>query len=338
MSDPLQILAGCRAVVDSSEHVRIDGGALERAADEIVRSGAVPEWDADLHYRATGPDGDERTAMWLLVLDALNFCFWPQGEDRDERWRVRWKGELVDGYVALVAALTNAIDEGYPLHDASWLANVPEEDVARFLVPEPGHMEIPLMEHRVANLRELGQGLLLLGDNPATSLIRSANRSAIRLVEMIVDMFPSFNDVTVWPYSETGVSTNEVRFYKRAQILIGDLAGGLTGSPLAEFDDLDQLTAFADYKVPQILREMGVLVYGDELASVVDSYTHIPQGDRLEVEIRAATLVACDLLVRALHNRGRGVTAAELDWHLWSLSQELGRNHRPYHRTVTVFY
>ena len=338
MSDPIGVLTSCRAVVGSSAHLRIDDNALQRVAADLAKSKETREWDADLHYRATGADGDERTAMWLLVLDALNFCFWGQGADQQQRWRVRWKGELVDGYVALVAALTTAVQRGYPLHDANWLAEVSEEDVRDILAPEEQHTEIPLFDDRVRNLRELGTGLQSIGTQPATAFIELAEGSAVDLVRRIVSTFPSFNDVTVWPYGDTGLSGNEVRFYKRAQILVGDLAGGLAGSPLAEFDDLDQLTAFADYKVPQILREMGVMVYDQQLAQIVDSRTRIPAGDRMEVEIRAATIVACDMLVQALRAHDRHLTAAELDWHLWSLSQSLGGESRPYHLTETIYY
>lgn len=338
MNDPLGILTSCSAVVNSSAHVRIDNHAVSRVAAVLADSDASPTWDADLHYRATGAHGDERTAMWLLILDALNFCFWGQGADPQVRWRVRWKDELVDGYVALVAALTNAVERGYPLHDANWLSSVSASDVAEILAPAEGHTEIPLLDYRVEHLRELGTGLLPYGEQPASAFIQSAQGSAVALVRKIVETFPSFNDVTTWPYNETGFSRNEVRFYKRAQILVGDISGGLAGSPLAEFHDLERLTAFADYKVPQILREMGVLGYDEDLAHSVDTRTRLAPGSRMEIEIRAGTIIACDRLVAALQACGKEITAAELDWQLWSLSQSLGVQSRPYHLTETIFY
>ena len=336
ISDRLGVRSSCRAVVASSVYVRINDARVRELARELITEQDPPGWDTDLHYRATGPDGDERTAMWILVLDALNFCFW--SDDPDQRWRVLWKGELVDGYVALVAGLTQAVEAGYPLHDPKWLANVPESDVAAMLAPAEGHTEIPLFGDRVKNLRELGQGLLGFGASPATSFIESADGSAITLVQDIVSTFPSFNDVTVWPYAETGLPGNEVRFYKRAQILAGDLAGGLQGSSLSEFHDLDQLTAFADYKVPQILRWLGVMQYDAELAKVVDSHTRIPAGDRMEVEIRAATIIACDRIASEMTALGRQTSAAELDWLLWSRSQDLSSREHPYHLTETIYY
>lgn len=336
MVDRLGVRTSCESVVRSSIHVQISDDAVATLAPELATADDSPGWDTDLHYRATGPDGDEQTAMWILVLDALNFCFW--SDDPDHRWRVKWKGELVDGYVALVAALTQAVEHGYPLHDPRWLATVSSADVNQILAPDQGHTEIPLLDARVLQLRELGSRLLPYGENPATALIESATGSAISLVERIVSTFPSFNDVATWPFADTGLPGNDVRFYKRAQILVGDLAGGLHGSPLAEFSDLDQLTAFADYKVPQILRWLGVLNYDVELAMAIDSRQRIPPGDRREIEIRAATIVACDRLATEIANYGRAITAAELDWMLWSRSQSLSSRQYPYHLTETIYY
>lgn len=338
MTDRLGVRSSTAVVVASSQHVRIDDGAIERLAQDLTSQESKPEWDSDLHYRATGTNADERTAMWILVLDTLNFCFWGQGLQSQHRWRVRWRGELVDGYVGLVAALTNAVQMDYPLHDPNWLADISRSDVISILAPEEGHTEIPLLEHRIQNLRELGRFLSGYGDLPATSIIQQAEQSATKLVQNIVRQLPSFNDVATWPHADTGLPHNEVRFYKRAQILVGDLSGALSDSPLGLFRDLDQLTAFADYKIPQILRELGVLVYDQYLAQIVDTRQRITAGSRMEIEIRAATIIACDRIALNLQERGRFVTAAELDWLLWSRSQHLPVGSRSYHLTETIFY
>ncbi len=277
--------------------------------------------------------------MWILVLDALNFCFWGQGTDPAFRWRVEWRGELVDGYVALVAALTTAVENGVPLHDARFLANVDDDTVEAILAPAEGHALIPLFHHRVWNLRELGSGLLDLdSESPATTLIQQADGSAIALIEDVVQRFPSFHDVATWPRGDTGLPGNEVRFYKRAQIFAGDLAGGLQGSPLGVFHDIHTLTAFADYKVPQMLRELGILRYAPGLAAIIEAREHIPAGSLAEIEIRAGTIWGVELLRQALRGRGRRVSAHELDWLLWTQAQELPGLTYPYHLTPTIYY
>lgn len=337
--DPLLVLSSTAAVMTSARDVAIDMAAVHAVTSQLAGQEATSEWDAALHYRATGPYADERTAMWLLVLDALNFCFWGQGPDPAARWRVEWHGKLEDGYIALVAALQRGVEEGQELHSASWLADVEDEDVAHLLRPAEGHPEIPLFEARIHNLRELGRGLLALGsDTPATALITSAQGSAVSLIREVVRRFPSFNDIAIWDRADTGLPGHEVRFYKRAQILAGDLAGGLAGSPLGQFRDLDELTAFADYKVPQVLRQLEILCYSDALASRISRREYLPAGSAEEIEIRAGTIWGCELLRQALSGRGQRVSAHELDWRLWTMGQSLPRGTEPYHLTPTIFY
>ena len=337
--DSLYVLRSTAAVMASANDVTIDMRMVETLADHIAHREASPHWDASLHFRATGPDADERTAIWLLILDALNFCFWGQGSDPSVRWRVEWQGDLTDGYMALTAALRRGVQERQELLSASWLAEVDPVDVLRLLRPAEGHPAIPLFDERVTNLRELGAGLLQVGgDHPASLLIRSVGGSAIGLVREIVRRFPSFNDVATWQYAPTGLPGNEVRFYKRAQILVGDLAGGLAGSSLGMFHDLDQLTAFADYKVPQVLRAPGILRYSDALSLRIDAREHLAPGSRSEIEIRAATIWGCELLRQALVRRNRIVAAHELDWLLWEQGQSLSGETAPYHLTPTIFY
>lgn len=57
--------------------------------------------------------------------------------------------------------------------------------------------------------------------------------------------------------------------YKRAQIFVGDVYGAFAGKGLGRFDDIAQLTMFADYRVPVVLRVMGVLDYSEELEQQV---------------------------------------------------------------------
>lgn len=75
---------------------------------------------------------------------------------------------------------------------------------------------------------------------------------------------------------------------------------------------------FADYRVPQILREMGILEYSEKLAKIVDGKEEIPHGGELEVEIRAATVVAVEMIKKHFKEvKGRDVLSIEVDWFLW---------------------
>jgi hypothetical protein len=335
-ADPLRILETTRPVVLTARHVRFDPGAIERVAGELRDiAPAAPEWGVDLHFS----DGSWRTAGWVFALDALNFCFW--SDDPGRRWRVEYAGQVHDGYWALVAALRRAVDEGFPLWDAGFLASLSLDHVAHILRPaQPEEPLIPLLEARHRNLVELGDGLLRFaaahrrpfpGARPVETLVAFANRSAARLVEQLATWLPSFNDVAEYDGAE-------VRFFKRAQILAADLSAAFGNAGRGAFDDLDALTAFADYKVPQVLRRFGLLVYADPLAAAIDARTPIPAGSAEEVEIRAATVWACELIRQTLAARGRQLAPFEIDWALWQAGQSASPDDRPYHRTLTTFY
>jgi hypothetical protein len=327
--DPLGVLTSTRFVVEQAESVRIDPGALTRIAAELGSLlSEPPEWHDARHFA----DGTWRTAGWVLTLDALNFCFWSTGPDR---WQVEWQGRLEDGYWALAAALLRAVEEGRPVWDPRYLAKLTPRDVAHILRPYDGEgPEIPLFPLRVQNLHEIARGLLEgfpEAKAPVEALIQGADGSAVALVREVVARFPSFNDVAQY-------RDQEVRFYKRAQIFVADLAGAFDGRGLGAFHDLNQLTAFADYKVPQVLRGFGGLVYAPELDTAIAARRLIPLGSAWEVEIRAATIWACELLRRTLAGQGQLFRATEIDWILWLAGQSLPAKMPPYHRTLTMFY
>ena len=101
----------------------------------------------------------------------------------------------------------------------------------------------------------------------------------------------------------------DVGFYTRAQITANDLQ--LAG--VVDFPDIDRLTIFADNLVPHVLRHDGVLVYEDELAAAVDAGQELPYGSRMEVEVRACALHACEMIAERA-----GVPPRTLDNWLWN--------------------
>lgn len=317
--DQLGVLSSTRDVVERSRYVRLDEGAIAAIAPGLARRIQAPEWNRTHHF----VDGAERTANWLLVLDALNFSFW--GEPR---WRVEVGGERLDGYHALAAALKRAVDEGTPITDAEYLSNITVADLGRVL---RGENTIPMIERRVENLREVGEVLLAKYEGSFARLIDGCGGSAVRLIDRLVTDFLSFDDVGEF-------EGRVVRFYKRAQILVADLHGAFGGEKWGRFTDMEQLTAFADYKLPQILRHMGLMAYIASLAEKVDNRFLLPPGSREEIEIRANTIWAVELLRRELLRHGSDLTAYQLDWWLWNEAQRFGPADKPYHLVRTVNY
>lgn len=82
-------------------------------------------------------------------------------------------------------------------------------------------------------------------------------------------------------------------FYKRAQILIADIWGCFEGKNAGYFFDIDTITMFADYRVPQVLKFYNVIEYADDLKAFLKRNALLVSGARFENEIRAVSIVAC---------------------------------------------
>jgi hypothetical protein len=324
--DAIGVLTSTKKVVEQGEHVWINVDQIGLLCQKWIQGfqeqyEPPTVWDVRYHFH----DETERTVNWILLLDALNFCFW--AERGQPRWTITYKDERLNGYWAEAAALKRAVEEGMPLWDAAYLCQIDKDTMAHIFRGE--HM-IPLFAQRVEHAREVGKVLLERFEGQFANAVMQAQGSAVQLVALLVDAFPSFRDIATYRH-------NEVRFLKRAQICVADLHAAFAGQRWGTFHDIDQLTIFADYKLPQVLRHYNVLEYHPDLATRVDQQELIVAGSEEEIEIRAATIWACELLRHAMAQHDYPITASEIDQRLWLMGQSASEM-RPYHRSRTIFY
>jgi hypothetical protein len=318
-----EVLETARFVAERSQLVKIDRLALSAFCDRIDAGKlGVPQWDSFHHYCGS----KEETAFYLLVLDSINFCFWaPSGK---ARWEIDHGSERLSGYFGLAVALKQAAESGSPIVNADYLSQLTMDHLAGIL---GGRGALPLMKERLENLRELGNVLQRDFGGEAFNLIEAARGSALTLVRLMAAQLRSFQDVAEF-------DGRRVFLYKRGQLFAADLHGAFHGKGLGHFYDIDKLTAFADYKLPQVLRHAGIFQYVPALADKVDQRIRIEPGSPEEVEIRANTIWAVELMRRELERLGRQLKAFEIDWTLWNLGQEEEFRAKPYHRTMTIYY
>lgn len=108
----------------------------------------------------------------------------------------------------------------------------------------------------IISFSEVGASLRENYSGSFVNCIKKCDGSAQRLLELVVTEFPCFRD-------EATFDGRRVAIYKRAQILISDIWCLFEGKGLGTFGDIDSLTMFADYRVPQSLQFLGVFEYSD---------------------------------------------------------------------------
>jgi hypothetical protein len=150
------------------------------------------------------------------------------------------------------------------------------------------------------------------------------------MVEILVSTVPTFQDLVT-------KDNQKIYFLKRAQIFVSDLYYALEGRGPGLFSNLEDLAVFADYKLPQLLEAEKILEYADDLMTRIKNEVLIPAGSDEELEIRAHTIYACELLVKTIRDLGREITSSQLDWILWVNAKQTNFE-LPYHKTITINY
>lgn len=164
---------------------------------------------------------------------------------------------------------------------------------------------LPMIRERWLALQELGVGLGRIGG--VEGLIKQSNGSAVGFVSALVQASPRWRDVR-------NRGDIEIQFAKRAQLC----AAIVHKSGFCSFSDVDRLTVFSDYRLPQLLRSEGVIHFSQSLADKVAASQELQPNSEEEVEIRAATLVAAEVVRKAAEDvLARRLSAAELDYFLW---------------------
>ena len=228
----------------------------------------------------------------------------------------------------MILALGRGIEEGAALTNFEYCSKISKDEFAHIL---RGNTEIPLLEERWKILQEIGKSMVTNFDGKASNLIKKANKDAQKLLELIVQNFPSFSDIA--EYKE-----KEIYFYKRAQLFIADIYQIFGGKNFGSLENMDEITACADYKLPLILRNLEILEYTTALAQKIDSKTEIQKGSPEETEIRANTIWAVEFIKEEIKKCSPQIMSFQINDDLWLATQGSNSGNKPYHRARTIAY
>ncbi|CAF1933450.1 unnamed protein product [Rotaria magnacalcarata] len=341
----LSPLDSARFIMERARHVSINSSCLRKLADTISCAMMDGECTPDdwIGSDVGPPKGnDQSTIDWIFLASTLNFSFWTD-DNQNESYCRKYKNNIYYGYYALCVAINQALDDGMDIINAEYYSKLTHDQIKYIFRSTENSSELPMLNERLNILRETGSILLKEYDGHFSRCIEQSGGSAVDLVELIVKKFPAYRDEAVY-------DGQKVSFYKRAQILVADIWGCFNGHGFGHFTDMDGLTMFADYRIPQVLSHEGVLIYSNELKCRLERKEEIPFGDRDECEIRAASILAVQLIVNQANEKiplekdtgdgGQRLNAPLVDVYLWRRRRQFTDLYKqtPFHRARSIFY
>ena len=248
------------------------------------------------------------------------------------KFQIDYRGDHLSDSEAMFGCLKRAMDDGIPILNGKFLANITGRDMAKIFA---GNIEMPMLEEKTAIFRQVGEVLAAKYDGRYYNFIRSCPPrlydNGHGLVERLAAEFPRYNDVSTY-------DGHEVKFYKLTQLGFWQIYTGLGSAGPFRLEDAQKMTAFADYIVPVGLRLMGMTSYSPALEKAIDSYQVIPRDSREEIEIRAHCLYATALLadeINKLRPPNEQVIIPQIDARLWT---HYHTTSWPHHLTRTIMY
>lgn len=307
-----EIVKSCIYVANNSKSVKINEVKLDKFI-ETIRNVEIKHWLSFSPYNLLDLS-IETIINFLLIYEAIDFSFWG-----NPKWTIDTDNGKEDGSMALLYAILKYVKN----KNTTDFSNITKDEFKEIL---KGNIEIPLLEERYKIITNVSRIVNEKMDGNFYEFIKDITVDT-ELFEVIVNYFQNFKDERVY-------NDKPIYLYKLAQLLTSDV---LHIRELKENIKVDysHLVGCADYKIPQVMRGLGILEYSDELACIVDNRREIEVNSKYEVEIRANMLVVIDLIKKKLGNK---VCSIDINDYIWSQGKNKSIELKPYHLTRNTNY
>ena len=99
--------------------------------------------------------------------------------------------------------------------------------------------------------------------------------------------------------------------------------------------EFEETYILADYHIPKLFHENGVLLYSEELESKIRNNEELVENSIQEFEIRFSTVIVGIEILRILRKNNINIDSNTLDEVLWRMAKKIIK---PYHLVRTLKY
>jgi Potential Queuosine, Q, salvage protein family len=322
------VLESLRPVIERAQDVHTNVDKIVEVAGWMAYE-ELPIPDYALPF-GIGEGAIHETMDFILTTSCIDTAF--SDFSNHVKFQSDYIGRTWSDSDALFACMKRAVDQGIPILDGAFLARVTRAEMETLFA---GNIELPMLDEKTEILHQVGSVLAQKYNGRFSNFVASCSAklydSGNGIVDRLTDEFPRFRDVS--PYQG-----HTVKFYKLPQLAIWFLYTSLRRSGNFPIEDLEKMSAFADYIVPVALRLLGLTSYSAELESAINSYQMVPRDSSWEVEIRAHCIYASALLAEEINQirpPDKKVLIPQIDARLWT---HYHTTWWPHHLTKTIMY
>jgi Potential Queuosine, Q, salvage protein family len=322
------VLDSVRPVIEHSRDVQTSAAKIREVASWMAYE-ELPIPDYALPF-GIGEGDVNQTIDFILTTSCIDTAF--TDFSTQIKFQADYGGRSWSDSDALFACMKRALDSGVPILEGQFLARVTLAEMKTLFA---GNIELPMLQEKMEILHEVG---LVLTEHYNGRFHKFVASCAPRLydhgnglVERLVSEFPRFRDISLY-------DGHTIKFYKLPQLAIWFLYTSLRKTGKLHLEDLEKMSAFADYIVPVALRLLGITAYSSELEIAINSHQMIPRDSSWEIEIRSHCIYASAFLaetINRLRPPDRQIIVPQIDARLWT---HYHTTWWPHHLTKTIMY
>lgn len=311
-----KVLETCKFVVDNAKHIKINFNKADELIDELLDFENIP-------YLTKVPYGiyDMKTKdiiNFLLIYDSICFSFWG-----NPKWHIEVNGKTIDGGLALLHCIFNLFKNHDSIKVYKKLEKMTLDEFKEIL---KGNVEIPLLEERYKTVTGIAK---IVNEKMAGNFYAYIKEMYTdkEIFNVLISNFNSFEDIRTY-------KGKTIYFYKLAQLLTSDILHVIKIKEQKEVD-YSNIIGCADYKIPQVMQSLGILIYDDSLNFLINNKKEIKENSEYEVEIRSAMIIVINYIYAKVN---KSIDRIDINDFIWSKGQDKNKKYMPYHLTRTTSY
>ena len=246
-----QVLSSVSKVIPQLSCLEIDIEKLHEVAINLSKE------DFGINYEGNPNIVPVEYIRKIMLINTLNFVF------TDFSTSVKYKIENLSDTDAMVYQIEKALLEGVPLTQGHYMRDMDLKEFKRIFT---GNIEMPMADEKVEILNNVGDTLVTKYDGDWINFIDDGPKKLYDngegLVERLVRDFKRFDDHSI-------LENEKVYFLKLAQLAFWGIQRELS-KRYFHIEDMENMTAFADYIIPVALESFGIVKYSSGLKEKID--------------------------------------------------------------------